>query len=104
MLVSPVITTLSFEQFQNITESPIRTCPECGRRKVRRLISGGSGFLFKGSGFYITDYRSDGYKQAAKLKKKKEPESQNPNRPVRNPVRNPVPPTRKRKRLNLQNS
>ena len=58
-----------FERFQSITESPLRKCPDCGRLEVRRLISGGAGFLFKGSGFYITDYRSDGYKQAAKKEK-----------------------------------
>ena len=58
-----------FERFQNITEPPLRKCPECGRLKVRRLISGGAGFLFKGAGFYITDYRSEGYKQAAKKEK-----------------------------------
>ncbi len=55
-----------FERFQSITARPIRKCPACGRSKVRRLISGGAGFLFKGSGFYITDYRSESYKQAAK--------------------------------------
>lgn len=55
-----------FEAFQSITAKPIRKCPECGKRKVERLISGGAGLLFKGSGFYITDYRSDNYKSAAK--------------------------------------
>ena len=55
-----------FETFQSITAKPIRKCPECGKRKVERLISGGAGLLFKGSGFYITDYRSDSYKEAAK--------------------------------------
>lgn len=55
-----------FESFQSITAKPIHTCPKCGKRKVVRLISGGAGLLFKGSGFYITDYRSDSYKQAAK--------------------------------------
>lgn len=55
-----------FEAFQSITAKPIRKCPECGKRKVERLISGGAGLLFKGSGFYITDYRSDSYKSAAK--------------------------------------
>ena len=55
-----------FEKFQSITARPLRKCPECGRLKVKRLISGGAGFLFKGSGFYITDYRSESYKQAAK--------------------------------------
>ena len=58
-----------FEIYQNISERPLRTCPECRKRKAKRLISGGAGFLFKGSGFYITDYRSDSYKQAAKKDK-----------------------------------
>jgi putative FmdB family regulatory protein len=57
-----------FEEFQNITEPPIENCPECGGR-AERLISGGAGFLFKGSGFYITDYRSDGYKKSAEMDK-----------------------------------
>ncbi|MDA0709021.1 MAG: zinc ribbon domain-containing protein [bacterium] len=56
----------NFEAFHSITSKPIRKCPECGKRKVERLISGGAGLLFKGSGFYITDYRSDNYKNAAK--------------------------------------
>lgn len=55
-----------FELFQSIKASPVRKCPECGKLKVKRLISGGGGFIFKGSGFYITDYRSEGYKQAAR--------------------------------------
>lgn len=55
-----------FEQFQSITAKPIKKCPKCGKNKVDRLISSGAGMIFKGSGFYITDYRSEGYKQAAK--------------------------------------
>ncbi len=55
-----------FEHFQSITSSSLRKCPECGERKLKRLIGAGAGLLFKGSGFYITDYRSDGYKEAAK--------------------------------------
>jgi len=55
-----------FEAFHPITAKPVRKCPECGKRKVQRLISGGAGLLFKGSGFYITDYRSESYKTAAK--------------------------------------
>jgi len=54
-----------FEKFQSITASPIRRCPECGRMKVRRLIGAGAGILFKGSGFYQTDYRSRSYRKAA---------------------------------------
>jgi putative FmdB family regulatory protein len=45
-----------FEAFQSMQEDPIKVCPECGKR-VERLISGGSGLIFKGSGFYITDYQ-----------------------------------------------
>lgn len=55
-----------FEEFQSISAKPIRKCPECGKNKVQRLISAGAGFIFKGSGFYATDYRSDSYKAAAK--------------------------------------
>ena len=55
-----------FELFQSITAKSVRKCPECGLKKVRRLIGAGSGFIFKGSGFYQTDYRSDEYKRRAK--------------------------------------
>jgi putative FmdB family regulatory protein len=54
-----------FEEFHGMSERPKLKCPVCGGR-VERLISGGAGLLFKGSGFYITDYRSDGYRKAAK--------------------------------------
>jgi putative FmdB family regulatory protein len=53
-----------FEEFQSITEDPIETCPKC-KGPVHRLISGGAGLLFKGSGFYITDHRSKDYKTKA---------------------------------------
>jgi putative FmdB family regulatory protein len=55
-----------FEKFQPITSAPIKKCPKCGKSKVRRLISAGAGLLFKGSGFYITDYRPEAYNQSAK--------------------------------------
>lgn len=54
-----------FEEFQSITAEPMKKCPECGG-PVRRLISGGAGVIFKGSGFYATDYRSESYKRDAK--------------------------------------
>ena len=54
-----------FEKFQRMSDDPVAECPECGARAERRL-SAGAGLLFKGSGFYITDYRSDSYKKAAK--------------------------------------
>ena len=57
----------TFEEFQSIKAEPLQKCNKKGcRGKVRRLVSAGSGLLFKGSGFYITDYRSEGYKKAAK--------------------------------------
>ncbi len=46
-----------FEKFQNITDAPLKTCPRCGG-PVKRLISGGAGVIFKGSGFYATDSRA----------------------------------------------
>jgi putative FmdB family regulatory protein len=55
-----------FEEFQSIKAKPITVCPKCKKRKVKRLISSGAGFIFKGSGFYETDYRSESYKAAAK--------------------------------------
>ena len=58
-----------FEQFQSITAKPLRKCPKCGKRKLRRLIGTGSGVIFKGSGFYETDYRSQSYKEAEKKEK-----------------------------------
>jgi len=56
----------TFEAFQSITEEPVRICPACGKPDVQRLISAGAGLLFKGSGFYITDHRSESYQKAAK--------------------------------------
>ncbi|MBT3291185.1 MAG: zinc ribbon domain-containing protein [Victivallales bacterium] len=53
------------EAFQSMMDEPLATCGECGG-KLKRLIGAGAGFLFKGNGFYATDYRSDSYKAAAK--------------------------------------
>jgi putative FmdB family regulatory protein len=62
-----------FEKFQSIADKPLTTClkEDCGQKKwgrgkVKKKISAGAGLIFKGSGFYITDYRSDKYKEAAK--------------------------------------
>ena len=59
-----------FEKFQTITSKPLRICPECGKKKLKRLIGTGAGIIFKGSGFYQTDYRSESYKKAAENEKK----------------------------------
>ena len=58
-----------FELFQSITEPVKRKCPECGKNKLRRLIGTGAAIMFKGSGFYKTDYRSDTYKKHAEADK-----------------------------------
>ncbi|MYA68570.1 zinc ribbon domain-containing protein [Candidatus Poribacteria bacterium] len=57
-----------FEKFQGITAPALEECPECGG-KVKRLIGAGAALIFKGSGFYTTDYRSEGYKESAKKDK-----------------------------------
>lgn len=54
-----------FEEFQSITAEPLTKCPKC-QGHVKRLIGAGNGFLFKGNGFYITDYRSESYKKDMK--------------------------------------
>ena len=59
-----------FDLFQSITAKSIRKCPECARLKLRRLIGTGAGIIFKGAGFYETDYRSESYKQGEKKAKK----------------------------------
>ena len=65
-----------FEEFQRITEEPLKKCPECGKNKLNRLFGTGAAIVFKGSGFYQTDYRSDSYKKAAEAdSKKSEPKS-----------------------------
>jgi putative FmdB family regulatory protein len=55
-----------FEEFQSFSAEQLKKCPECGKNKLRRLIGTGAAVIFKGSGFYETDYRSEKYKAAAK--------------------------------------
>lgn len=59
----------TFEQFQSMTAAPLRKCPACGRMQLKRLIGTGAGVIFKGSGFYETDYRSAEYRKQAKAEK-----------------------------------
>lgn len=59
------------EVFQSITAKSLKKCPRCGKPKLKRLIGIGAGIIFKGSGFYQTDYRSEGYKKAAKAENEK---------------------------------
>ncbi len=59
----------AFELFQSISEPTKRKCPECGKMSLRRLFGTGAAIVFKGSGFYQTDYRSESYKKKAKAEK-----------------------------------
>ncbi len=58
-----------WELFQSIKAEPEKKCPVCKKKKARRLIGAGAGLIFKGTGFYLTDYRSKSYKDAAKADK-----------------------------------
>ena len=79
----------SFEAFQSMRDEPFRECPKelCrqkkwGHGKVKRLVGTGAGLIFKGSGFYITDYRSDKYKEAAKKDAPPAPASSGESKPA----------------------
>lgn len=67
-----------FEEFQSFSEAQLKKCPKCKKSKLRRLFGTGSAILFKGSGFYETDYRSDTYKNAAKADKESSTKSDAP--------------------------
>ena len=56
----------NFDEFQSMKDDPLKTCPKCQEDKLRRLFGTGAAILFKGSGFYQTDYRSESFKKAAK--------------------------------------
>ena len=56
----------NFDEFQSMSEEPLKKCPKCGKRKLRRVFGTGAAVIFKGSGFYQTDYRSESYKADAK--------------------------------------
>lgn len=58
-----------FENFQSINQPALRKCPKCGKPKLERLIGSGAGILFKGGGFYQTDYRSESYQKGEKSEK-----------------------------------
>ena len=65
----------TWELFQRISEDPVKACPECKKKKARRLFGTGAAIMFKGSGFYETDYRSDSYKKGADKAKKSKSDS-----------------------------
>jgi putative FmdB family regulatory protein len=56
----------AFDELQSFSDEPLKKCPQCGKNKLRRLFGTGAAVLFKGSGFYQTDYRSESYKSGEK--------------------------------------
>jgi putative FmdB family regulatory protein len=61
----------NFDEFQSFSDKPLKKCPKCGKPRLRRIFGTGAAILFKGSGFYQTDYRSESYKSAAKADESK---------------------------------
>lgn len=59
----------NFDEFQSMMDKPLKKCPKCKKQKLRRIFGTGAAILFKGSGFYCTDYRSDSYTAGAKADK-----------------------------------
>src|SRR5208337_2263444 len=64
-----------FDKFQSMRAEPLRKCPKCSKAALRRLVGSGAGLIFKGSGFYSTDYRKAGYAKAASTDSKPAPET-----------------------------
>ena len=75
MTINVTLAITSLRCFQGINEPKKRKCPECGKLKLRRLLGTGAAVVFKGSGFYQTDYRSDSYKKAKAADKPKDSSS-----------------------------
>ena len=59
----------TFEEYQSMMDKPLKKCPQCKKNRLRRLIGTGAAIIFKGAGFYQTDYRSESYKKAASADK-----------------------------------
>ena len=90
-----------FELMQSIKADAIKQCPECGKNKLRRLIGPGAAIVFKGSGFYTTDYRSESYKKAAAADKPADkPSDKAVSRPRLHPAKSPRKNPRKNRAIN----
>ena len=79
-----------FEMFQSMSDPPRKRCPRC-RGAVRRLFGTGAGMIFKGSGFYVTDYRSDSYKEQKKKESGEKPKAKDEG--AKKPRRSPGKPS-----------
>ena len=91
----------TLEIFHGISEKPRKTCPKCKKQKLERQISAGAGLVFKGSGFYLTDYRSKSYSEAAKKDSAPAtpaPEAKAAEKPAEKPPEPPAAPKKPRKK------
>jgi putative FmdB family regulatory protein len=75
----------AFEVFQSIKAKPVKVCPNCGKRKVKRLIGAGAGLIFKGSGFYLTDYARKSGEPKPESKPESKPEKKSESKPDSKP-------------------
>lgn len=71
----------TFEEMQSISAKPIKKCPSCGKRRVKRLIGMGAGLIFKGSGFYLTDYARKGVEPKGEAKSEPKPDAKTDTKP-----------------------
>jgi len=71
----------TWDEFQSMSAKPTKKCPKCGKLKANRKIGAGAGIIFKGSGFYQTDYRSDSYKKSAESDSKSQTSSESKSEP-----------------------
>lgn len=68
----------AFEEYQSITADALVLCPNCGKHSLRRVMGGGGGLIFKGSGFYQTDYKNSGSSPSSASTKKEKPADKKP--------------------------
>ncbi|MBN1633924.1 MAG: zinc ribbon domain-containing protein [Ignavibacteria bacterium] len=76
-----------FDKFQSIKDLPLKTCPRCGKESLKKIISGGTGLIFKGSGFYLTDYSKKTQSQKKEIKTDKKDK---PKPPVKSESKNDI--------------
>lgn len=88
----------AFEKFESITANPAKKCPECKKMKLNRLIGAGAGIIFKGAGFYETDYRSDSYTSGKKKAQKKPAEKKAETKSEAKPKKETKPKTSTKKK------
>jgi putative FmdB family regulatory protein len=76
-----------FEQFQSMRDEPLKTCPKCKKAGLKRLVGGGAGLIFKGSGFYITDYKKkpEGKKEGRESKSSESKPASSESKPASSP-------------------